>query len=102
MLRIVENLRDKLKDRAAERKERLTYSLPLTPLYLLVTFLSYWTGRWRGREPQWIWLGLYTVATVFAGIHDYKEDGELTGTSVFFIVLDVILIGSLCFLFLKS
>lgn len=94
----VRDIIDKLKKRSAENRERVHYDLPRSFLLLLITLFICWTPP---RERDWLLLGLNTASVPFAAIHDYKEDGELTGTSIFFIVLDVLLIGFLCFLFLK-
>lgn len=101
---MVQKVRDiiaRLKKRSAENRERVRYDLPRSTCFFLVTFLSYWANGWQAQKTEWIMLCLYTASAVFAAIHDYKEDGELTGTSIFFIVLDLILIGFLCFLFFR-
>ncbi len=88
----------RLKKRSAENQTRVRYDLPRSFVLLLITLFICWTPP---RERDWLLLGLNTAFVPFAAIHDYKEDGELTGTSIFFIILDLLLIGFLCFLFLK-
>ena len=98
MLQKVRDIIASLKKRSAENRDRVHYELPRSTFWFLLTIFMCWPS------PSSVELFLFALNIAFAicaVVHDYKEDGELTGTSIFFIVLDLILIGFVCFLFFR-
>ena len=98
MVQKVRDIIDKLKKRSAENRERVRYDLPRSTIWFLITIAMYWPSP---SSAVRFLFALNIAFAICAVVHDYKEDGELTGTSIFFIVLDLILIGFLCFLFFR-
>ena len=88
----------RLKKRSDENRERVRYDLPRSTIWFLITIAMCWPSP---SSVVRFLFALNIASAICAVVHDYKEDGELTGTSIFFIVLDLILIGFLCFLFFR-
>ncbi len=79
-------------------RRRSEYDLPYAAVLLLIAITSYWLPP---KNDGWLQFALSIACTVCAAVHDYKVDGYLRDNTIFWMVLDTLLIGLLCFLFFR-
>lgn len=79
-------------------RRRSEYDLPHSAVLLLIAITAYWLPP---KNDGWLLFALSIAHTVCAAVHDYKVDGYLRDNTIFWMVLDTLLIGLLCFLFFR-